>query len=208
MYQPTSLPEAATRRATHRVALPSLHRSSEGHGYSAGFGSRALALALDAGLFVLTAPFTLAIASLVLQSWWPLGALMLAVGYCWLSNSRGQSLGMQLAGVRVLSARTCRPVTPTRALLRSLFVLVPATGAVVLLNAAVPGGASSTGESPTAVPSAVLLLASAVVGLGLADIASGLLDSQRRSLHDRLLGTVVVDARVATNVLRSALRHN
>jgi len=65
---------------------------------------------------------------------------------------------MQVAGVRVLSSRTGRDVPVPVALVRALFVLLPAAAALVLLNAAIPGVASSSGD-PAPVPAAVLVLA-------------------------------------------------
>ncbi|MCL4231896.1 MAG: RDD family protein [Dehalococcoidia bacterium] len=103
------------------------------------------------------------------------------------------SLGKSLFGLRVLDLDTRRRPSVRGSLLREL----------PLLLGLPPGWYLAARDEPPrtdAIVVAVLVLLLAAVWL-VADIVAALRDSQGRSLHDRLAGTVVVDARQAGPVV-------
>lgn len=191
MHAPTSLPILHPARGanaqTSSRTVARQHTSTRG---AAGIGTRALAFGIDLMIYVAAAPFTIGLTALILRPWWPLGAIAIGLGYCAVSASCGQSPGMRLVGVHLIDARTGHCPTVRQSLLRSLLVVVPLGAAFTLLSAPIP----SPTDPAMGMRSAVLVFCMLFIGLGLIDHLWAYGDRERRTLHDRLSATAVLEA--------------
>lgn len=113
------------------------------------------------------------------------------VAYSVILHARyGQTLGKRARSVRVLDVSESRLPTWRQAVLRDIGEILFNAAAIVLVVAAVLGGAYSAGDeylSPT-----WDVLAWAGLGWGVLEIVTMLTNPKRRALHDYIAGTVVV----------------
>jgi uncharacterized RDD family membrane protein YckC len=138
----------------------------------AGLATRTLAFAADAAIVTVVAWLTGGVVALCLSLIGVPGeitTLMAAIGagltvlgtigyFVFFWSASGQTPGNRMLGIRVISARSGRPLSPRRAFLRVL-----------------------------ALPLSALPLCAGFLMI--------LVDDRRRALHDRLVGSLVVDAR-------------
>lgn len=149
-------------------------------------GARASAAAIDFVLCIAMAPAILGLAAVVLREFWWFAAIGAAAAYLDSGWAEGATPGMHAAHVRLASVHDGRAPGWRRATVRMLLVLPPVCAAFLLADATIEGTA---GASP------LLIGATAVATLGIADYAWIVLGSHSRALHDVLSRTVLVSAR-------------
>lgn len=154
----------------------------------AGIRARTLAFTIDLLIFIAAAPFTIGLAALVLRPWWPIGAAAIGLGYCVAGACGGQSPGMRLAGVRLVDSRTGHEPSLRQSLLRGLLIVAPLGAVFVLLSAPIP----APGDSSSGTQGFALAACLALVALGAIDHLWVYGNRQRRTLHDRLSTTAVL----------------
>ncbi len=174
--------------------------------YYASFWRRLIASAIDWTLvgFVLFVPgsiYMVIVAAIALQramahQSFPLGSLLIALfwpflalfilGYFTFSTMHGRTLGMRMVGIRALHAKTGKPPSFKRSVVRSFLGLALLSFASLLLNvffADPPSDGYSTMET---------LIMALVTGIGFIGYLRMIWDSRRQTLHDKLTGVVVV----------------
>jgi uncharacterized RDD family membrane protein YckC len=186
----SALAVVADETAAHvRRRLPFLKTVAAAPGY-ASFRRRAAAYLVDGALLI--AVVALAGVLSFIETTWVAAALatatnLLPFGYLTLSHyGTGQTIGKRLARIRVIDEVYAR-----------LSLRQAALRAAVALGGPLAAGAAIIGLSHVAL--AVTSAAIAVAGQAWAavDCLAALTDPGRRTFHDRLAGTVVVELRKA-----------
>ncbi len=156
----------------------------------AGIKWRAAALTIDLGLFVITSPLTLGVVAVFLRPFWVVGAIALGFTYYFVAALSSQSVGMQLLGLRIVSAATGRPPHATAAAVQSICILLPLVALFILASAITP----TRHTIDDGVSALYVWLSVGVLALAFIDHVFAIVDDNRRSLHDHLTGLAVVQA--------------
>jgi len=155
----------------------------------AGVKSRTFAMGIDLSLFLVTSPLTLSVVAIILRSFWVVGAIALGFGYCFVGALRGQSFGMQILGLRIVSFSTGRQPNTAAALAQSIITLLPMVALFTLASALTPTRETiSDGVAPL-----LVWLSLGALVLAALDHAFAFFDDTGRSLHERMTGLMVIE---------------